>query len=362
MENNGLAMESFATLTALKGEQFNKEIFSALLTFKELSQFLQVFPEVQRTANGRKINSIKRYVLTGLDAGQMRFFSSLTATARGNVFYDDATKRMAINTKESKLSVNDGQHRSLGIIEAIKELKSKQHSKRTSAGEVEELTRKIEFLEGMTIPVVIFNNISVEEEKQLFFDMNNLSSKPSRSTTIRLSQSDLLSKLAREVSSSNEYLELYGVEFDKTNIREGNVNNILLTTVYECCRLVATHKLGSAQELSNENYDAVMEMTSTIFDNIFVALPKDIDVKGRYITSKGFVLRALFTFVLRKMKEDVPQEKIYHAILKQNWYESLDVWGKYGGKMQQQGTLTFVGYNGGLNSVIYALDDQLAKM
>lgn len=189
-EEKDLQLQSFATLTALKGEQFGKQIFTALLKFREFQEFLKVFPEVQRGMNTRKVSQIKTYILSGVELNGMRFFSSLTATARGQIFYDADAKRMAIDTSLSKLSLNDGQHRVAATSEAISELRLRSQSKRLSAEERKEYENRLNRLENMCIPIVIFNNLTETEEKQLFFDLNDLLTKPSRSTKIRLSQKD----------------------------------------------------------------------------------------------------------------------------------------------------------------------------
>lgn len=124
--NTELTINQYATIAAIKGQQFGREVFSAVLQFKDLAKFLRVFPEVQRTTSARKITQIKTYILSYLeDKTNLRFFPGITVTARGNVFYDYNTKTVAIDTVSSKLSINDGQHRYYGILATIDELKKK---------------------------------------------------------------------------------------------------------------------------------------------------------------------------------------------------------------------------------------------
>jgi DNA sulfur modification protein DndB len=96
-------LNKFATISGLKGTQFGREIFTTLIPFKDLMDFLQVFPNVQRSIVKRRVGSIKNYVLGGIDAkDNLRFFSAITVTCRGHMFYSDDTKKVAIDTANSK--------------------------------------------------------------------------------------------------------------------------------------------------------------------------------------------------------------------------------------------------------------------
>lgn len=107
--NTDLEKGLFASLPAIKGEQFGREIYSTLIKFKDLEDFLEVFPEVQRDIIPRKVKAVRRYILSASEEN-LRFFSSITVTIRGNAFYDSANKRLALDVANSKMSINDGQH------------------------------------------------------------------------------------------------------------------------------------------------------------------------------------------------------------------------------------------------------------
>ena len=71
--NTDLEKGYFATLSAIKGVQFGREVYSSMIRFKDLADFLEIFPEVQRDIIPRKVASIRRYILTEED--NIRFFS-----------------------------------------------------------------------------------------------------------------------------------------------------------------------------------------------------------------------------------------------------------------------------------------------
>src|SRR5437763_2216358 len=121
-----LNFERYAQIRGVRGKQFNKDVYSAMLKFKDLSRFLEVFPKIQRSMSKVNVKSIKRYVLSGIEGDNpldyMRFFNSITVTSKGTILYDEDKGTILIDTN-NPLSINDGQHRTEGIKEAIEELK-----------------------------------------------------------------------------------------------------------------------------------------------------------------------------------------------------------------------------------------------
>lgn len=361
---DNLTVNSFATISGLKGMQFGKEIFVSLLKFEDLRRFLEVFPDVQRGANKRKIKSIKNYVITGIeDTDLMRFFSGITVTSRGHIFYDESRKSIAIDTNNSKLSVNDGQHRFLGVKLAIDELQSKVN-KAMDGGKYDKYKMLLTSLQNMVIPLTIFNNISEVEEKQLFYDLNTLAQRPSRSATIRLAQSDLISKMAREVAYENDYLKRYGVEMNKSSIHKNNSNTVLLTTIYAMIKKFFHKELKANDNYVNkENFDELKEYINDTFNNIFSVLPKDLNIKGKYITDKSFALRGIASFIYEcKHYNDFSDAKIYSAIQKVKWTYDVDYWSKFGGYKDENGhAILFYGTQGGEKAVYDACYSEFNK-
>jgi DNA sulfur modification protein DndB len=270
-----LNFERYAQISGVKGTQFNKDVYSAMLKFKDLARFLEVFPKIQRSMNKANVKSIKRYVLSGVESNNpqdyMRFFNSITVTSRGTIMYDDDKRTILIDTN-NPLSINDGQHRTEGIKEAIEELKI-MISKAEDMSELRELENQLKSLEEMTIPLVIFNGLDEKQESQLFFDLNNLSRKPSKSANIRLSQTDLYAVMSKEIAEENKYFTHYGVETDKQSIFKSNPNTFLLTTIYNCLKeLLNSNILLDRNFLKERNFNRVKSEMNTQFDKIINVL------------------------------------------------------------------------------------------
>jgi DNA sulfur modification protein DndB len=356
-----LETSQMAKLSAIKGRQFGKDVYSSVIKFKDLAKFLEIFPAVQRDIIPRKVASIRRYILSGLNSEDvnMRFFSSMTVTCKGTLFYDDNKNRVAIDTQESKLSINDGQHRYQAVITALEHLE-KEFVKSKDKLRTSRIQNMIFELREMVIPIIIFDDLSESEEKQLFHDLNNLAQRPSRNANIRLNQTDLFSKMARELAQKNKYFVHYGVEMDKMSISgQNNPNTILLSTIYESIREILGAELKQDYTfLNSENYDGLKMVVDDTFSKLFYALPPDIDTRGKYITDKSYAIKAISRFICHARNYidlQLSDQEIFDIIHSVDWTYNLDQWSKYGGVQGQKGNIVFGGGGGGGFRAIYSI-------
>jgi len=358
-----LGVGKFATISGTQGKQFGREIYSSMLKFKDLKKFLEVFPEVQRDVNSRNGARIKTYVLSGIDEEKaLKFFSAITVTCKGHVFYDETASKIAIDVSKSKLSINDGQHRFLGISKAIDELQA-QVNRTTDDVRRQILNDRLHRLKEMSMPLVIFNQIGEVEEKQLFHDLNNLAQRPSRSATIKLAQTDLYSRMAREVSEQNDFLKKYGVEMDKVSIQKSNENTVLLTTVYHCVKeILANEARINKGFLTLKDYARHKRTIDTTFYQLFEVLPKDINIKQKYIIDKSYTLKGICRFIAECRAKNIDERKIFKAIKDIDWTMNYKFWKLYGATQSPSGNMMFAGSgSAGVLGIKTALEDKLNK-
>jgi DNA sulfur modification protein DndB len=355
-----LEERTFATLKAIKGRQFGKDVYSSVIKFEDLSNFLEIFPSVQRDIIQRKVGSLRRYILSGLEKDNsvnMRFFSAVTVTCKGTIYYTDASSRMGIDIYESKLSINDGQHRFEAIKTAIEYLEQ-EFVKSKDKMKTARIKEWLDELKNMVIPVVIFDGLTEREEKQLFHDLNNLAQRPSRNANIRLNQTDLFSKMARELATENKYFKHYGVEMDKMSIHPNNENTILLSTIYASIKEI----LGSEYKynhgfLNDKNYQGFKKRVEDTFNKLFFVLPPDIDTKGKYLTEKSYAIRAISRFICHARNHldlQLSDDDIFGIIKGIDWSYDLDKWSLYGGMKGSTGTIVFGGGSGGGFRAVYS--------
>ena len=344
--NTDLEKGYFATLSAIKGVQFGREVYSSMIKFKDLADFLEIFPEVQRDIIPRKVASIRRYIMTEED--NLRFFSSITVSCKGYALYDETNKRLALDVANTKLSVNDGQHRFEAVKTALAQLEL-DFQKSKDKDKTKKIRDKINRLQEMVLPVVIFNGLTKEEEQQLFHDLNNLAQRPSKSANIKLNQTDYFARLARDISDSSVYMLKYGVEKEKSSIHENNPNTILLTTIYNSMKLLYKSK---ENEINQQNYSEYLENGIKWFDDIFNVIPKDIDTKGKYIFDKAFAFTSIFRFIATMNEKGESRDKIIKTIEKCDFKLNSKDWLYYGGRFNKFNRLEFTGgSNGGYRAM-----------
>jgi DNA sulfur modification protein DndB len=368
---NELSLEKkeFATLKAIKGRQFGKDVYSSVIKFEDLENFLEIFPSVQRDIIPRKVASLRRYIIGGLEKSddvKMRFFSAVTVSCKGSIYYDEANCRMAIDTYESKLSINDGQHRYEAIRTAIEYLE-REFVKAGDKDRIARLRQWIDELKEMVIPVVVFDGLTISEERQLFHDLNNLAQRPSRNANIRLNQTDLYSRMARELSEENKYLTHYGVEMDKQSVHESNPNTILLSTVYASMREILGAEYKYDKDFLNErNYEHYKSVVNVTFENMFYALPHDININGKYLFDKSFTMKAICRFICHARNHldlQLNEQEIFDVIHSIDWTYNLKQWSMYSGVRGSNGNIVFGGgTSGGFKAVYSILVDKATMM
>lgn len=355
----------FATIDGVKMNQFGKDIYASTIKFKDLEEFLQVFKNVQRDTTKKKVRSIKRYILSGIkNPKEMRFFSAITVTCKGTIYHDKDKQRVAIDT-QSKMSVNDGQHRFEGIKQAIEELEKEVIENGRDEVENAELRHQLDSLKNMGIAVIIFDGLEEKEEQQLFHDINNLSTRPSGSANIKFSQNDLFARMARELAVENRYLKHYGVEMDKKSIHKKNPNIMLLTTLHTAIHVMLGlgrySKTRNRDVLTEENYESTKKRLSDTFDKLFYALPNDLNIKDKYLIDKNYAFISIVKFIhYARTKLKAEDKLIFSAIENTDFSNKADKWGIYGGGRGRNGNVTFSSSHG-IKAIMAVLNTKLEE-
>lgn len=366
--NIDLSQDSFAQIGGIRGWQFGKEVYSSMLKFKDLQKFLEAFPNVQRGMSKANVKSIKKYILSGIgekSEAYMRFFNSITVTCRGTIIYDDDKRTILIDTR-NPLSINDGQHRTEGIKEAILELQL-MIKKTKDLSDRQEIENQLDILENMTVPVIIFNDLTESQEKQLFFDLNNLQRRPSKSANIRLSQTDYVAKMAKDISEINRYFTHYGVEVDKQSLYDSNSNTFLLTTIYNAIKELLTPSLAFDKNyIKEKNFERVKQEVNKELERILYCLPNDMDIKGKYLIEKNYTLIAICKFITTAKENKIfaNSDDMYDIIKTTDWTYTNRVWVDYGGikGLSKKPNIIFGASSMGKNAIYKYLIDKAKKV
>ena len=339
------------------GNQFGKNVYTTMIPYKSIERFMVVFPEVQRNVNKARVKEIAEYVLKGVNNRNYSFFSAVTATCRGEIQYDEQSKEVKIDIN-SVLSINDGQHRIEGIKVALKNMRKKVKDSKTDE-EKRILSEKLNRLENMCIPVVIFESMDEQHEQQLFHDLNKLAKTPTKSISLKFDNNDPYTIMAKELSKENPYLIKYGVESEKTQLRESNPNLMLLSTLRNAISyMICGSEIDKNNTLTFENYDDWKETVNNVLNEIFKALPADCNDRAKYIIGTAVTFQGIGKYVNYLLnKDEIVNWKDYISGLHNiNWRHDNKMWNGYGGNYDpEKRRFVFGGTGGGINGVRNAL-------
>ena len=192
---------------ALRGTQGNKEFYVSMCRLKTIPK-LFIFNEydlppnmrAQRVLRKSRIPEIKNYILNNPEE---YLFSSLTASVDGPMKFIPAAHlgpkgkmgRLYISM-DSRILINDGQHRRKAIEEALKERPALGHQ---------------------SISVVFFADNGLKRSQQMFSDLNKNAVKPSKSLNILY---DIRDPYSRFVTEMIDEVDIFKgrVELEKTTI------------------------------------------------------------------------------------------------------------------------------------------------
>ena len=210
---------------AIRGIQAGREFYVAMCPLKIIPK-LFIFTEfdlppelrAQRTLRKSRIPALKNYILNN---PKDYIFSSLTASVDGTMKFEPAPSlgesgklgRLYVSM-ESRLLINDGQHRRQAIEEALKENPDLAHE---------------------MISVVFFEDKGLIRSQQMFSDLNKNAVKPTKSLSILYDHRDEFAKFIVAISYE---LEIFSgrVELEKTAISNRSIKFFTLNGIADATR------------------------------------------------------------------------------------------------------------------------------
>ena len=216
----------------IKGIQAGREYYVTMVPMRLIpSLFLfnedDVPPELraQRRLNKSRIPALTKYLV---ENPENYIFSSLTASIDRIIDFtplppENNNSKIGYVTipVETKIIINDGQHRRAAIIEALK---------------------KVPELGYETISVVFFVDTGLKRSQQMFSDLNKYAVKPSGSLNILYDNRDNFAKLVLEMINEVPVFQ-DNVDFEKTSISNRSSKLFTLSSVYRATKSL----LGSSK-------------------------------------------------------------------------------------------------------------------
>ncbi len=240
---------------AIRGVQAGHEFYVAMCPLKIIPKLFifndyDIPPELraQRTLRESRIPAIKNYILNNPDD---YIFSSLTASVDGKMKFlpspslgDDAKLGRLYINMDSRLLINDGQHRRKAIEEALKE--------------------KMELGKEM-ISVVFFKDDGLKRSQQMFSDLNKNAVKPTKSLNILYDHRD---EFYRFVVSMINLVDVFKnkVELEKTTISNRSTKAFTLNGIADASLKLLG--LTKTKKLDKKDEETIKEFWKTVSENI----------------------------------------------------------------------------------------------
>lgn len=273
----------FYSFPAIKGTQASREYFVIMCPLKILSK-LFIFNEddipaeyrAQRILNKNRIPEMANYIINN---PKDYVFSSLTASIDGEFEFSTFDENINKNigtlkvAMDSKLLINDGQHRRAAIEEALK-----------ASPELGE----------ETISVVLFIDEGLRRSQQIFADLNKHAVNVSKSIGILYDSRDPIAIITKSLLDNNEYLKNF-TDKENTSLPKYSPKLFILSSIYETNKKL----LNKINATDSEAKKFVLEFWQCLCDNIsewMFVFNKEMSAhnfRNTYINSNGVVLEAI---------------------------------------------------------------------
>lgn len=309
----------FYTFPALKGVQASREFFVIMCPLSVLSKLFifnddELPPEyrAQRLLNKSRIPEITSYMV---DNQNDYVFSSVTASIDGNFKFEPFNKKFNENmgtlkvAMNSRLLINDGQHRRAAIEEALKVLPE---------------------LGNETISVVLFIDEGLNRSQQIFADLNKHAVNVSKSIGILYDSRDPIALITKTLIEKNNFLK-YFTDKEQPSLSKYSNKLFTLSSINETNKRLLC-KLDPNDESTKK---FVYEFWNFLCNNmkewqfVFNKELSPSNFRKSYISSNAVILESLGIIGNYLFKNNKHNWKNYLIKIKDiNWNRNnLDDWG-----------------------------------
>ena len=154
----------------------------------------------QRSANTANINALALYLLNSLNDGQPIFFPSVALNLQCSFEYSPDRSVLQLPF-DAALRCIDGQTRLYGIQTVYKWLQPQQFGNSTGLSDAAK-TSLLQSLRQMELGAVLYDNLTLEQERQLFRDINLLAKRPSTTLMHSFDTRSLTTQLAKALAET----------------------------------------------------------------------------------------------------------------------------------------------------------------
>lgn len=353
----------------IKGIQWGKEVYIAQIPFDEIETIGRIDADVQREADKSRMDEIAEYILNPFKNNSVSsgFNSLVTSLRESELSYDEEKNDIRLSTR-GKLYLCDGQHRFGGIIRALKKAQEELEKANNNCDvkSVSYWNNVLEKLGEMTIPVVIFTDLKLQEEKQLFHDLNKLGVSVNNTIALSRDENDMYNRIAKQLSDDIKPIRKFGINKSIKSLGESNKQIATLSTWNACIRILLNGYSDIEKQWNSAwNFDDKKNICLEFWQEVFSIMPREFTNKKKYmITKSGYFLQGIAEFGHKIISNDYINYKTKITKLKSfNWECNNSVYSKYNGWYLTKDKKSY-GCNGtrsAINSIAIILEDYISS-
>ncbi|GMG76861.1 DNA sulfur modification protein DndB [Priestia megaterium] len=331
---------NYLTLKGIRGRQFTHNVISIQCSVNDILKFLEIKREVQRESDDNKISSISKYIQYGLDGNDI-YFPPLIFSARGQGTYEEENYEYRLALDE-RLVILDGQHR----IKAFKMLKQRLESRNDSVN--------LDKIKDFPLTIQIYENLTLEQERQLFTDINSNASVVNNSLLIMYKEGDLYGRLVKEIVYRHPTIP---EELFETRLRNTRSKLMTAFTLY----LVALslndggYNKDHKKTISNTNFAEYKQNTEDFLTLLRKYAPIDAFDRDKYVIFYPNVIMAIARYI-NEAKKQYPDQKMEDffekAVGQVNWSHKNKQFSKIASSYNSQTKKYKFGVRGKTNRVM----------
>lgn len=357
---------------AVEGTQWNKRTYSAQFPFDKLDELTTVDEDRQRAADPKRFAEIGEYILDGLSGKGTAGFNAIAVSLRKDpddpnkvlVHYDNESATLTILEEGVRFYICDGQHRVGGSGYAIAKA-SRLRFEAKEEGDRESWRDIFSAFSSCMMPVLIYTDLTLEEEAQIFADMNRLVKPVNQSKALKHDERDMFNRLAKSLAVSIPKIAEFGIASEAKMLPDKRGEVATLATWNRVIRIMANgsreSELVKDWEDVHLEYDETKREITEFWNDFLTVVPKDYNNRSKYMISKSVYLQGIAAWAHALKDYDAAQRKAFIQKLSDfNWNYSNAAYSRYGGgSLNPVGKMQFVGTRAAIKAIPRVLNDHV---
>ena len=304
----------FYNFPAIRGLQAKREYYSIMCPLEILSKLFifhddELTPEfrAQRKVNESRIPEIANYII---ENPKDYVFSSITASVDGVYKFEkigDNVEDVGILSisMDSKLLINDGQHRKLAIDEALKQKPA---------------------LKNESISVVLFIDENLQRSQQMFSDLNKHAVNVSKSIGILYDSRDPIALLVKDIVFNINNFKKY-TDLENNSLSKNSNRLFLLSNIYNAtARMLKNLNINKHEKIVREFWGKYLNEIKE-FQFVYKKEMSPKLLRQDYLLTYGTVIEAIGIIINEQIKkEEISIKDLIDKLNRIDWSRGNNIW------------------------------------